>query len=41
MINEKGYEVIKDFFEPLLFRYQVYSEGSMKDNNFTFDYVDF
>ena len=39
MINDKADEVIEEFFQSLLFRYQIGLEILMKDSEFVFDYV--
>ena len=39
MINNKVDEVIEDFFESLISRYQIGLETSMRGNGFIFDCV--
>ena len=38
-VNNKEYEVIKEWFQSFLSRYQIGFGASMKDTNFVFDSV--
>lgn len=39
MINNKTDEIISEFFESFISRYQIFFEKSMKGSEFVFDYV--
>ena len=39
MISDKADEVVKEHFQPLLSRYEIGFEISVKDSNFKFDCV--
>ena len=39
MISDKADEIIEDFFQSLLSRYQIGLETSMKDSDFIFDCI--
>ena len=39
MISDKADEIIEDFFQSLLSKYQIGLETSMKDSDFIFDCI--